>query len=197
MRLPFPTLQLMLAFVLAGEVFLMRSRLSGDVSRAADRGSLRMLFVIIFGSVGLGWLAARMAPQATFESLFELGPTAMRGLYGAGLGLFAAGLGLRWVSVVHLGRLFTYDVAIAADHRVVDTGPYRHVRHPAYAGSLLTFVGLGVCGGNALSLLVLVTPIALAFLRRIAIEEAALVSALGGRYRDYAAKTKRLIPFVY
>jgi len=117
--------------------------------------------------------------------LFALGPTAMKYLYGAGLVLFAAGLSLRWYSVVYLGRLFTYDVAIAADHRVVDSGPYRYIRHPAYSGSLLTFVGLGVCGGNALSLLVLVTPIALAFLRRIAIEEAALKLALGNRYCDY------------
>ena len=78
--------------------------------------------------------------------MFALGPTAMKYLYGAGLVLFAAGLSLRWYSVVYLGRLFTYDVAIAADHRVVDSGPYRYIRHPAYSGSLLTFVGLGVCG---------------------------------------------------
>ena len=43
----------------------------------------------------------------------------------------------------------------------------------------------------------LVTPIALAFLRRIAIEEAALTTALGTRYSDYAQRTRRLVPFVY
>jgi len=197
MSLPFPTLQLLLAIVLAGELFLMRSRLSSDVSRTADRGSLRLLFIVISGSVALAWLTARVLPQARFESLFALGPAAMKWLYGAGLVLFTAGLGLRWYSVAYLGRLFTYDVAIAADHRVVDSGPYRYIRHPAYSGSLLTFVGLGLCGGNAVSLLVLVTPIALAFLRRMAIEEAALESALGGRYRDYVARTRRLIPLIY
>lgn len=197
MSLPFPTLQLLLAIMLAGELFLMRSRLSSDVSRAADRGSLRLLFITISGSVALAWFTARLLPQARFESLFALGPTAMKWLYGTGLVLFTAGLGLRWYSVVYLGRLFTYDVAIAADHRVVDSGPYRYIRHPAYSGSLLTFVGLGLCGGNAVSLLVLVTPIALAFLRRMAIEEAALESALGGRYRDYVARTRRLIPLIY
>lgn len=197
MSLPLPSVQLLLAIVLVGELFLMRSRLSSDASRAADRGSLRLLFIAISGSIVLAWLTARMLPQARFESLFVLGPTTMKWLYGAGLVLFTAGLGLRWYSVVYLGRLFTYDVAIAADHRVVDSGPYRYIRHPAYSGALLTFVGLGLCGGNAVSLLVLVTPTAWALLRRMAIEEAALESALGGRYRDYVARTRRLIPLVY
>jgi protein-S-isoprenylcysteine O-methyltransferase len=194
---PFPILPILLTTVLVGEVGLMRSRLSGDASRKADRGSLRILFVIIFGSVGLAWLVGRSFPQARVEALFGLGSTEMRCLFGAGLCLFAAGLGLRWYSVIYLGRLFTYDVAIAADHCVIDSGPYRHIRHPAYAGSLLTFLGIGICGGNALALPVLVTPIALAFLHRIAIEEAALKSALGRGYVDYANRTKRLVPFVF
>ena len=194
---PFPAPAMLLAVVLAGELFQMRSRLSGDSARRADRGSLRRLFIGIFASVGLAWLVGRSVPQARVESLFDLGPMAMRGLHWAGLGLFAAGLLLRWYSVAWLGHLFTYDVAIAADHRVVDSGPYRHIRHPAYTGSLLTFAGLGAYGGNALSLPVLVVPIALAFLHRIAIEEAALASALGSRYVDYRGRIKRLVPFVY
>ena len=197
MNLPLPTPPMLLAFVLVGELWLMRSRLSGDASRKADRGSLRLLMAVIGTSVGLAWLAKRAVPQANFDLLFEMGPTALACLYAAGVCLFAVGLVLRWYSMVYLGRLFTFDVAVAADHRVVDSGPYRLVRHPAYAGSLLTFLGLGICGGNGVSLLVLVTPIALAFLRRIAIEEAALTTALGSRYADYARRTKRLVPFVY
>lgn len=193
----FPTPGMLLAVMLACELFLMRSRLSGDSERRTDRGSLRLLFAIIFGSILLAWLAGRLVPQAGIDALLALGPLALQALRWAGLGLFAAGLALRWYSMAYLGRLFTYDVAIAADHRVVDSGPYRLIRHPAYTGSLLSFVGLGVYGGNALSLLLLVAPIALAFLHRIAIEEAALESALGSRYVDYEGRTKRLIPFVY
>ncbi len=197
MNLPLPTPPMLLAFLLVGELWLMRSRLSGDASRKADRGSLRMLMAVIGASVGLAWLAKRGFPQANFDVLFKLDPAALRCVYLAGLGLFAAGLGLRWYSMAYLGRLFTFDVAVAADHRVIDSGPYRHIRHPAYTGSLLSFVGLGVCGGNALSLLVLLAPIAWAFAHRIVIEEAALSSALGSRYDDYAGRTKRLVPFVY
>ena len=197
MNPPFPTPAMLLAVVLVGELVLMRSRLSGDRTRQADRGSLRLLFLVIFASVMLASLAARIFPHARFETLLDLGPMAMRALYWAGLGLFAAGVLLRWYAVRYLGRLFTYDVAVAADHRVVDSGPYRLVRHPAYTGSLLTFVGLGVYGGNLVSLLVVVAPIALAFRHRIVIEEAALTSALGSRYADYASRTRRLVPFLY
>jgi protein-S-isoprenylcysteine O-methyltransferase len=193
---PFPP-AILLPVMVVGEAVLMRSRLSGDASRQADRGSLRLLFVVMATSVGLAWWAARLFPQARAEALFGLDAAAMTGLYGAGLGLFVAGLALRWYSVIYLGRLFTYDVAIVADHRVIDSGPYRLVRHPAYTGSLLSFVGLGVYSANVLSLGVMVTPIALAFLRRIAIEEAALTAALGSGYSSYAAHTKRLVPFVY
>ena len=192
-----PTPPMLLAFLLVGELWLMRSRLSSDASRKADRGSLRLLMAVIGGSVGLAWLAKRGFPQASFESLSGLGPVAAGRLYLAGLALFAAGVCLRWYSMAYLGRLFTFDVAVAADHRVIDTGPYRYIRHPAYTGSLLTFLGLGLCGGNLVSLILLVTPIALAFLHRIAVEEAALTTALGSRYADYAGRTRRLVPFVY
>ena len=197
MTLLLPTPPMLLAFLLASELWLMRSRLSGDASRQADRGSLRLLMAVIAIGVTLGWLAKRRFPQADFAALFDMGPPAMQRLHGAGLVLFAAGVALRWVAIAYLGRLFTFDVAVAEDHRVVDSGPYRYVRHPAYTGSLLTFLGLGLCGGNLVSLLVLVAPIALAFVHRIAIEEAALTAALGSRYADYAARTRRLVPFLY
>jgi protein-S-isoprenylcysteine O-methyltransferase len=193
----FPTPAMLLAILLISERLLMRGRMSSDRQRTADRGSLRLLLVVIIASIGLAWIAARLFPQASLASLFALDASAARHLYEIGLAVFAAGLGLRWLAIAWLGRLFTFDVAIAADHRVIDTGPYRLIRHPAYTGSLLSYVGLGLCAGNAVSLGVLVVPIAVAFLRRIAIEEAALASALGPSYMDYAGRTKRLIPFVY
>lgn len=97
----------------------------------------------------------------------------------------------------YLGRLFTVNVAIAADHTLIDSGPYRTIRHPSYTGALLVFPGLGISFGNWLSLIIVVVPTSLAFMQRIAIEEAALTRALGDSYPRYMARTKRLIPGVY
>jgi hypothetical protein len=51
--------------------------------------------------------------------------------------LTLAGLLFTWWARIHLGRLWSSDVARKADHHVVDTGPYGIVRHPIYTGILV------------------------------------------------------------
>ncbi len=113
------------------------------------------------------------------------------------LAFLASGLVLRWASILTLGRLFTVDVAIHVEHRIVESGPYRLIRHPSYAGLLLAFVGLGFFFSNWMSLAALVVPIAAAVLNRIAKEEDTLRRAFGSAYEDYCARTRRLVPWVY
>jgi protein-S-isoprenylcysteine O-methyltransferase Ste14 len=108
--------------------------------------------------------------------------------------LMAGGLTIRWSAILTLGRFFTVDVAIQPQQPVIQTGPYRFVRHPSYAGLLFSFVGLGVYFGSWLSLVVLLVPITAAVVNRILKEEAALLVALGAPYAEYCARTKRLIP---
>jgi protein-S-isoprenylcysteine O-methyltransferase len=137
-----------------------------------------------------------------------LGIFAASRLYGYGLPwpkaaletgccLFALGLVLRWYAVIYLGRFFTTNVAIAADHRVIDSGPYRFVCHPSYTGSLLATLGLSLSFQNWISFLVIFVPICAVMRWRIHVEEQALTSALGPAYAGYARRTKRLIPFIY
>jgi protein-S-isoprenylcysteine O-methyltransferase Ste14 len=157
-------------------------------SGEADRGTLRLIWRVI----GLSMMAAALAyvyvPGAHLHSVAA---------YWTGFAFYVSGLALRWYSIVYLGRFFTVDVAIAADHKVVDTGPYRWVRHPSYTGALLAFLGFGLCLGNVLSALLLFGPIATVFLHRVRVEEAALQSSLGAAYTRYMQHTHRLIPFVY
>jgi protein-S-isoprenylcysteine O-methyltransferase Ste14 len=99
--------------------------------------------------------------------------------------------------VVTLGRFFTINVAIRPDHRVVDWGPYRLVRHPAYSAVLLVHLGAALCLGSVLSLIMLTVPLMVVLVYRMQVEEDVLAAGLGQAYRDYMARTKRLIPGVY
>ena len=162
-----------------------------------DRGSLYIIFLVIILSAHVAKLSAQHLPQLGMALLLGLNEASMRAVYGVGLFAYASGLALRWFSVFYLGRLYSFEVAIANDHQVINTGPYRYLRHPAYSGSLLSFFGLGMCAGNFVSLLLLTLPIGWALLHRIKIEEAVLTEALGKSYIDYVSKTARLIPFVY
>lgn len=160
-----------------------------SASSSRDGRSLRLLWSVILLSMTAGFVLKALVPGAALPW--------PRVMYAAGVGLFAAGTLLRWYAIIYLGRYFTVNVALRDDHRVIDSGPYRRVRHPSYSGSLLQFAGLGLCLGNGLSLLALVLPVFLAFLRRMQIEEAVLSEGLGDAYRTYMQRTKRLLPLIY
>ena len=164
-------------------------RSSSSSATSADRGSIRLLWVVIIVSVTATMFIEPMTPWSNSAVLRVLRP-----LWFV---LFTLSIVLRWWSIVHLGRFFTVDVAIARDQHVVDDGPYRFVRHPSYTGALGAFLFYGLARAHWFSAVVLVVPITVAFLRRITIEEAALREGLGASYREYCTRTKRLIPFLY
>jgi protein-S-isoprenylcysteine O-methyltransferase Ste14 len=119
-----------------------------------------------------------------------------RSVFVVGVCCVLAGTALRRYAVTTLGRYFTVDVTTEASQPVIDAGPYRLIRNPAYAGLLLSLVGFALALGNWAGLVaMLVLPIA-AFTYRIAVEEAALLSTLGDPYARYMRRTWRLIPFV-
>jgi protein-S-isoprenylcysteine O-methyltransferase len=107
------------------------------------------------------------------------------------------GLVLRWWAMVVLGRFYTRTLVTSAEQRVVRNGPYRWIRHPGYAGSLLTWIGAAAASGNGLLLGVVALILGLVYLRRIAAEEAMLAQALGESYVRYRGESWRLVPFVF
>jgi protein-S-isoprenylcysteine O-methyltransferase Ste14 len=107
-----------------------------------------------------------------------------------------AGILLRQWSIAVLGRYFSRTVGVQEGQAVVDRGPYRLVRHPAYTGSLLTIVGLGFVLHSWGAVLVLIAFFGVAFGYRIHVEEEVLTSKLGDEYVAYTKRTKRLIPYV-
>ena len=169
------------------ELVLAFSRRSSAKTVSKDANSLRILWIVIIVCIWLSIQAQGRWPHAVLPQWSV----------PIGVALFVGGMILRRYSIIHLGRFFTVNVAIAADHQLVDTGPYRFVRHPSYTGALLAFIGFALVLRNWASVLMIFLPIAFAFIYRINVEERALIQALGERYRAYIKRTKRLIPFVY
>jgi protein-S-isoprenylcysteine O-methyltransferase len=155
----------------------------------ADRSSTRVLWIVIPVSMFLGFQMEFGLPEASwgYQPWINI----------LGISITLAGLAFRWYSIIYLGRYFTVNVEIAADHQLIESGPYRWLRHPSYTGGLLAFYGLALCTQNWVSLAIMVVGPTAAFLYRIHVEEAALAGAFGERYREYMQRTARLRPAVY
>jgi protein-S-isoprenylcysteine O-methyltransferase Ste14 len=106
----------------------------------------------------------------------------------------AAGIALCWWARLHLGRLWSPKVTHKEGHRVVDTGPYRLVRHPMYTGFIVMDVGLALLCGSALALAGVVF-MTLGFWIKARLEEQFLAEELGAAtYYGYKARTPMLVP---
>jgi protein-S-isoprenylcysteine O-methyltransferase Ste14 len=107
-----------------------------------------------------------------------------------------AGVALRQWAIAVLGRYFSGVIGVQQDQKVVEAGPYHLVRHPSYAGVLLTLIGIAT---SMLSLAAVAAAFLLFWLGygyRMLVEEKVLVSELGDNYVGYMKRTKRIIPFL-
>ena len=80
---------------------------------------------------------------------------------------------------------------------LVQSGPYRFIRHPAYAGYLLMAMGISLgyfSLAGLISVLVVLIP---SLIFRMAVEEKLLIAHFGDAYHLYMRKTKRLIPGIW
>ena len=108
------------------EFCLALTRRSRERAASRDRHSLAVLWGVISVSVWLSISSVAWFPHAALPHRY---------------------------SIWYLGRYFTVDVSIAAEQRVIDSGPYRFIRHPSYTGALIAFVGFGFCLSNWISIL--------------------------------------------
>jgi protein-S-isoprenylcysteine O-methyltransferase Ste14 len=106
-------------------------------------------------------------------------------------------IGLLTVFLVFRENSYTSGIIeVAADQRVVSTGPYRIVRHPMYAGALVLIFGMPLALGSTWGL-VWCLPLVAAIVVRLIDEERYLVRHLAG-YAEYRERTRyRLIPGLY
>ena len=95
-------------------------------------------------------------------------------------------------------RFFSTVVRIQTDrgHMVCDSGPYRIVRHPGYAGNILALPGMVLAFGSVWTIIPVIVALIIAAIRT-ALEDRTLQEELPG-YRDYVRRVRyRLIPGVF
>jgi len=172
------------------EMFLNFTRRAKSDATSRDRHSLTLIWLVTLTSVALAIVVAGRA-HSWWHAWRQ------NGTRECILILVLLGLLLRWYSIIYLGRFFTTNVAIAKDHRLIDTGPYRFIRHPSYAGSLLAMIGLALSFGNWMSFVILFVSTCAVTFWRIHVEEQALIGGLGEPYSNYMQRTRRLIPLLY
>jgi protein-S-isoprenylcysteine O-methyltransferase Ste14 len=118
-------------------------------------------------------------------------------LEGLGLLLFGLGLGLFIWARRTAQDQYSGHIQIKVDHILVNTGPYRYVRHPAYSGYLLMSLGIAI-GYSSIagvtSVLLLLLP---GILDRLRLEEKFLSDRFPIEYRQYAQKTGCLFPKIW
>jgi protein-S-isoprenylcysteine O-methyltransferase Ste14 len=157
---------------------------------SADRGSIVVVWATVAGGLAAAFALAASAGAGAIHS-------GRWSLFVAGIVLMILGVVLRQWAVALLGRYFTTDVRVHAGQTVVDTGPYRWVRHPSYTGLLITVIGIGLALGNWVSIAVLAIVPTAGVISRIRVEERALTEGLGEPYRRFAATRAHLIPGVW
>jgi len=159
-------------------------------ARQVDRGSLVVMSIVTGGGV----IAACVLPLVwTDAAIGWLQPQ----ITIAGIGVIVLGAVLRWWSIFTLGRYFTMEVAVRSTQAVVQSGPYRFVRHPSYTAILIMLLGVGIVLTNWASIVVILAGGVIGLGYRVRVEERALVEALGQPYVDYMRHTKRFIPFLF
>jgi protein-S-isoprenylcysteine O-methyltransferase Ste14 len=117
--------------------------------------------------------------------------------YGIAAGDCLVALGLLGVFCVFKENSYTSAIIeVAAEQKVVSTGPYALVRHPMYIGALIMLLGVPLALGSWWGLFTII-PMTLVIIWRLLDEEKFLVRNLLG-YSEYMNKVKyRLLPFLW
>jgi protein-S-isoprenylcysteine O-methyltransferase Ste14 len=103
---------------------------------------------------------------------------------------------LAWWATRHLGKQWRYEAALSADHELIQTGPYRWLRHPIYASML----GMLVATGAAWTWWPMLVAGLVCFLAgteiRVRAEDRLLAERFQETFLAYRSRVRAYIPFI-
>ena len=114
-----------------------------------------------------------------------------------GLALIVASLSLfawaRWA----LKGMYSGRIWVKAGHNLIQHGPYRFLRHPAYASFIILCLGIAVGFSSLIGLFAVPLLLIPGFIYRINVEEKILIAQFGDKYVQYTKSTPRLFPHIW
>lgn len=147
----------------------------------------------MFPFIYLGVTGSFLLPALEFALL----PRPLSGsVLTAGLVLAAFGTLLRYRAIDALGEQLSTHVEVRPDHRLVDHGVYRHVRHPGTTGAMIFLLGAALILHAYYSLIYIIGFLWVVLIVRMFVEERHSAARMPG-YREYMLRTKRVIPFIF
>lgn len=111
-----------------------------------------------------------------------------------GIILIATGLALRFWAIRVLGKFFKSSIRVSIEQEIIQSGPYKIVRHPSYLGAYLVIIGITILLGSWSSMLIGFVLMGFAYYLRIKVEENALRKHFGQEYEKYMRYSWSLIP---
>jgi protein-S-isoprenylcysteine O-methyltransferase Ste14 len=178
-----------IAYGAGGVIYLWRNQDSED--SAQNEASNRSFWWIL-----PGFVAVFFGPPLEFLHLPVSLPRGI-GMELTGLLVILLGLMMRAWTRLSIGGMYTGYVKIQVHHVLVTDGPYHIVRHPGYAGFVLMALGLAIGYSSWIGLAAIPLLLLPGLSYRMRVEERLLIKRFGEEYREYANKTRALIPGIW
>jgi protein-S-isoprenylcysteine O-methyltransferase Ste14 len=149
--------------------------------------------------LAMAWIGSMILPLLwVFSPLFAIAEYQLNpALFATGIILAASGLWLFRRSHIELGTNWSISLELREGHQLVTSGLYRHVRHPMYTSIFLYALGQALVVPNWIVGPANLVAFFVLFAVRVQSEEQMMADKFGDQYRNYLARTKRLIPGIW
>jgi protein-S-isoprenylcysteine O-methyltransferase Ste14 len=174
-------------YLMKNDPKLLERRVEGGVGAEKEKSQK-----IIQGFAAIAFVATIVVPALDHRFRLSVVP-ALASLCGD----MMVALGFFFVFRVFKENSYTSGIVeVAAEQKVISTGPYAVIRHPMYAGALILLLGVPLALGSWWGLLTII-PMTMVLAWRVRDEERFLAKNLAG-YSEYRTKVKyRLVPFIW
>ena len=172
------------ATMVGGAIYLWATQ--GEVNLREELGDLSLWLL------APALLTVFLAPPLEYLYLAEIVPRGLA-MQLIGLAFILAGIALCiWMRSALKGMGYR-----KAGRRLIQSGPYRFMRHPGYAAFVLLVFGLCLGYSSLIGLVAASLLLWPGLAYRMKVEEQPLIERFGDEYRAYAQRTKQVIPALW